>query len=58
MVSHTRKRSEKAAIVGMFAKIRPEVLIGGGSAYFLPRTVPGSKRKDEKDYVEDFRKAG
>ncbi len=58
VVSHTRKRSEKAAIVGMFAKIRPEVLIGGGSAYFLPRTVPGSKRKDEKDYVEDFRKAG
>ena len=58
VVSHTRLRSEKAAIVGMFADIRPEVLIGGGSAYFLPRTVPGSKRKDEKDYVEDFRKAG
>ena len=30
VVSHTRKRSEKAAIVGMFAGIRPEVLIGGG----------------------------
>ncbi len=58
VVAHTRKRSEKASIVGMFADIKPEVIIGGGSAYFLPRTVPGSKRKDDKDYIEEFRQAG
>ncbi len=58
VVSHTRKRSDKADIVGMFYKVRPEVLLGGGSAYFLPKAIPGSKRKDDKNYIDAFKKAG
>ena len=38
--------------------IKPDVIIGGGSAYFLPQNVPGSKRKDNKNYVEMFQKEG
>ncbi|TDX32578.1 alkaline phosphatase [Rhodovulum visakhapatnamense] len=58
VVSHTRKRSDKADIVGMFYDIQPEVMLGGGSAYFLKSDIPGSKRKDDKDYVAMFREAG
>ena len=58
VVAHTRKRSDKADIVGMFYDVKPEVILGGGSAYFLPQTVPGSKRKDNKNYIESFQKEG
>lgn len=58
VVSHTRKRDEKAAIVGMFYDVKPEVVLGGGSAYFLAKDVPGSKRKDDKDYIKLFQEAG
>ena len=58
VVSHTRKRGDKADIVGMFYDIKPEVVLGGGSAYFLGKDVPGSKRKDDKDYIALFKDAG
>lgn len=58
VVGHTRRRADKAEIVGMFYDVRPDVILGGGSAYFLPQSVPGSKRKDDKNYVEMFQKAG
>lgn len=58
VVGHTRRRADKAEIVDMFYKVKPEVIMGGGSAYFLPRSVPGSKRKDDKNYIEMFQKDG
>lgn len=58
VVSHTRKRSDKADIVGMFYDVSPEVILGGGSAYFLPKSVNGSKRKDNINYIEKFQNAG
>ncbi|RLM25160.1 alkaline phosphatase [Brenneria alni] len=58
VVSHTRRRADKAEIVGMFYNVQPSVILGGGSAYFLPKSTPGSKRKDENNYVEKFQQAG
>lgn len=58
VVSHTRLRDEKASIVPFFLSVKPEVLLGGGSAYFLPKSSPGSKRKDNDDYFDKFRQAG
>ncbi|WP_337997985.1 alkaline phosphatase [Oleispirillum naphthae] len=58
VVSHTRRRADKADIVGMFYGVKPEVLMGGGSAYFLAKGIPGSKRKDGKDYIKLFKDAG
>src|SRR5262249_60160804 len=37
---------------------KPDVLMGGGKANFLPKGADGSKRKDEVDFVTRFREAG
>jgi len=58
VVAHTRLRGDKADITGMFLETKPEVVLGGGSAYFLPKSTAGSKRKDENDYVKLFQEAG
>nr|WP_113868887.1 alkaline phosphatase [Brenneria salicis]NMN90257.1 alkaline phosphatase [Brenneria salicis ATCC 15712 = DSM 30166]RBP58777.1 alkaline phosphatase [Brenneria salicis ATCC 15712 = DSM 30166]RLM31164.1 alkaline phosphatase [Brenneria salicis ATCC 15712 = DSM 30166] len=58
VVSHTRRRADKSEIVGMFYNVQPSVILGGGSAYFLPKSAPGSKRKDETNYLEKFQQAG
>ncbi|CAH1648008.1 Alkaline phosphatase [Hyphomicrobiales bacterium] len=58
VVAHTRKRADKAEITEMMLEVKPDVVLGGGSAYFLPKSTPGSKRKDEKDFVKSFRDAG
>ncbi len=58
IVAHTRKRGDKAEINGMLFDIKPEVVLGGGSAYFLPQATAGSKRKDDKDYIAMFKEAG
>lgn len=58
VVAHTRKRGDKADINGMLFDVKPDVLLGGGSAYFLPQATAGSKRKDDKDYIALFKEAG
>lgn len=58
VVAHTRRRADKPEITQMLYEVRPEVILGGGSAYFLPQSIPGSKRKDEKNFVELFQKDG
>lgn len=58
VVSHTRRRADKDKIAGMLYEVKPGVLLGGGSAYFLPKSVPGSKRKDDINYIEKFKADG
>jgi alkaline phosphatase len=58
MVAHTRRRAAYDEIVEQYFAARPDVLLGGGSANFLPKGAPGSKRKDEADYLARFREAG
>ncbi|MCZ8512700.1 alkaline phosphatase [Paenibacillus filicis] len=58
VVSHTRRRSDKAEIAEMLYKVQPEVILGGGSAYFLPKSTAGSKRKDEKNLFDMFQQKG
>ncbi|MFB6364081.1 alkaline phosphatase [Paenibacillus elgii] len=58
VVSHTRRRSDKPEIAEMLYKLQPEVILGGGSAYFLPKSTPGSKRKDEKNLFDMFQQKG
>jgi len=58
MVAHTRRRSDYDPIVGMFHDSGVDVLMGGGAAHFLPKSAPGSRRKDDVDYVAKFRAAG
>ena len=58
MVAHTRRRSDYDEIVKQFYGSGVDVLMGGGSANFLPQTTPGSRRKDNEDYIAKFRQAG
>ena len=58
VVSHTRRRADKDKIAGMLYEVKPDVLLGGGSAYFLPKSVPGPKRKDDINYIEKFKADG
>ena len=58
VVSHTRKRSDYNDIVKMFYAVKPDVIMGGGSPNFLPKSVPGSKRTDEDNFVEKFKADG
>jgi len=57
MVAHTRRRAAYDEIVEQFFAAKPDVLMGGGSANFLPSAAAG-KRRDDVDYVAKFRDAG
>ena len=58
MVAHTRRRSDYDVIVEQFYRSGVDVLMGGGSASFLPKSTPGSRRKDDEDYIAKFQQAG
>src|SRR6266513_3193500 len=58
MLAHVRRRSEYDRIVEQYFAGKPDVLMGGGKANFLPKGADGSKRKDELDFVTGFREAG
>ncbi len=58
VVAHTRKRSDYNDIVKMFFDVKPDVIMGGGSPFFLAKTTPGSKRADDVDYIKKFEEAG
>src|SRR5262252_6158090 len=58
VVAHTRRRADKPEITEQFFMSKVDVLMGGGSAYFLPQGAPGSKRKDGNNFIELFRRDG
>jgi alkaline phosphatase len=58
MVAHTRRRADYNEIVEMFYAVKPEVIMGGGSPNFLPKSKTGSQRKDEQDFIAKFEAAG
>jgi len=58
VVAHTRRRADKQYIADQLFASGTEVILGGGSAYFYPQSVKGSKRKDEKNLVESFKADG
>ncbi|GGH16081.1 alkaline phosphatase [Alsobacter metallidurans] len=58
MVAHTRRRAEYDVIVQQFLDQKPDVIMGGGAANFIPKSTAGSKRGDDQDYVERFKDAG
>ena len=58
MVAHTRRRADKQYIADQLFSSGAEVILGGGSAYFYPQSTKGSKRKDEKNLIENFKADG
>ena len=58
MVAHTRRRTDYDRIVEQFDAAKPDVMLGGGKANFLPKSTEGSRRRDEIDFMARFRDAG
>ncbi len=58
MIAHTRRRAAYDEIVAQFFAAKPDVLMGGGTANFLPQSAALSKRRDDIDYLAKFRDAG
>jgi len=58
MVAHTRLRSDYEHIVRMYWDAQPDVIMGGGKPFFLPKSDPKGKRADEENYIVKFAQAG
>ena len=58
--THTRARSDYASIADQYFNgvARPDVLMFGGSHDFIPMTSPGSRRKDNTNWIDDSQKQG
>ena len=55
---HAKNRSDAQSIVDQYLAMEPDVLIGGGRDYFLPKSAPGGKRSDGKDMIAAFEQKG
>jgi alkaline phosphatase len=55
---HALSRRDSQGLVDQYLALEPDVLMGGGSDYFLPVGAPGGKRKDGKDIIAAFRAKG
>jgi alkaline phosphatase len=56
--SHVSSRSSEAEIAPQYIDRKIDVLMGGGKQFFLPKSVSGSKRSDERDLLSEARKLG
>ena len=55
---NAKNRRDGQAIVDQYFALEPDVLIGGGRDYFLPKGVPGGKRSDGRDMMAAFAQKG
>jgi len=55
---HAKNRGDAQAIVDQYFAMEPDVLLGGGRDYFLPKNAPGGKRGDGKDMIAAFAQKG
>lgn len=58
MVAHTRRRSDRTIIAEQLLEAGLDVILGGGSRDFLPQSVPGSGRRDDRDLIAEFQERG
>lgn len=55
---HAKSRIDSELIVNQYLELAPDVLMGGGSNYFLPSSLPGGKRQDGKNVIEALQAKG
>jgi alkaline phosphatase len=56
--THVVSRKYYDEICDAYLSLEPDVLMGGGRDYFLPKNMKGSRRKDDKDVVQLFKDKG
>ncbi|MEO0122620.1 MAG: alkaline phosphatase [candidate division WOR-3 bacterium] len=54
--AHVLSRGDESEIAEQLIYNKVNVLLGGGKAFFLPRKVKGSKRKDERDLIREAKR--
>lgn len=55
---HTRRRANEDKLIEQALALNYDVILGGGSVFFQPKSVAGSERKDDKDMFKAFESAG
>ncbi len=55
---HTRRRGDEDKLIEQALAMNYDVILGGGSVFFQPKSTAGSERKDEKDMFKAFEAAG
>jgi len=55
---HAKSRRDNELIVNQYLELAPDVLMGGGSNFFLPNLILGGKRQDGKNMIEAFQAKG
>ena len=58
MASHMKSRRSSQEIVDQMVALGPDVLMGGGRDYFLPKTSAGGRRSDGRDVMAELRTKG
>ncbi|ENN95724.1 Alkaline phosphatase [Methanocaldococcus villosus KIN24-T80] len=56
--AHVKSREEEDEIAEQLLEFEPTVAFGGGLEYFIPKDMKDSKRKDNKNLIEEFKKKG
>lgn len=56
--THTANRDEEPEIAEQLIYNKVNILFGGGRAFFLPKKVRGSKRKDNRDLIKEAKRLG
>jgi len=61
-LAQVARRKDETAIAAQMLAVRPDVMLGGGERFFLPRGAPGRHgpgvRDDGRDLIEEARRAG
>lgn len=55
---HAKSRRDNESIVSQYLELEPNVILGGGSNFFLPSSAPGGKRQDGKNIIDSFKNKG
>jgi alkaline phosphatase len=55
---YAKNRRESELIVNQYLDLAPDVLMGGGLDYFLPKSEQGGKRLDGKNMIDAFKSNG
>jgi alkaline phosphatase len=55
---HAKSRRDAQSIVDQYLDLEPDVLLGGGRDYFLPKGTGGGRRNDRKDMLAAFAAKG
>jgi len=56
--SHVKSRSNHSSIAIQLLEHKINVLLGGGKAYFLPKSNPDGKRNDDRNLIEEAQSQG